>query len=180
MLFRCCRSFVPVLPECYSGSAGISIIRSFQTSYHSPRRCIYRQDRAESRPLSIWCRISCRSHWNAASSIESVSIINFCFCLQIKIKFPNYKPVGIKTEMDISECSLIGWEIGWEISRFGAYLPAFILLIHSEMCRCWKIWQIFSSTRFYTYWGIFFNFLSFIHRNILILCKLIDFVYSYT
>ena len=28
-------------------------IRSFQTSYHSPRRCIYRQDRAESRPLSI-------------------------------------------------------------------------------------------------------------------------------
>ena len=51
--------------------------------------------------------------------------------------------------MDISECSLIGWEIGWEISRFGSYLPAFILLIHSEMCRCWKIWQIFSSTRFY-------------------------------
>mgnify|MGYP006928010585 CR=1 FL=1 len=46
--------------------------------------------------------------------------------------------------MDISECSLIGWEIGWEISRFGAYLPVFILLIHSEMCRCWKIWQIFS------------------------------------
>ncbi len=34
--------------------------------------------------------------------------------------------------MDISECSLIGWEI----SRFGTYLPAFILLIHSEMCRC--------------------------------------------
>lgn len=38
--------------------------------------------------------------------------------------------------MDISEYSLIGWEIGWEISRFGTYLPAFILLIHSEMCRC--------------------------------------------
>ena len=50
--------------------------------------------------------------------------------------------------MDISECSLIGWEIGWEISRFGAYLPAVILLIHSEMCRYWKIWQIFSPTRF--------------------------------
>ncbi len=50
--------------------------------------------------------------------------------------------------MDISECSLIGWEIGWEISRFGAYLSAYILLIHSEMCRYWKIWQIFSPTRF--------------------------------
>ena len=53
VLFRCCRSFIPVLPEFYSGNAGISIIRSFQTSYHSPGRCIYRQDRAESRPLSI-------------------------------------------------------------------------------------------------------------------------------
>ena len=42
--------------------------------------------------------------------------------------------------MDISECSLIGWEIGWEIGLFGAYLSVFILLIHSEMCRCWKIW----------------------------------------
>ena len=43
----------------------------------------------------------------------------------------------------------ISWKIGWQISRFGAYLPAFILLMHSEMCRCWKIWQIFSPTRFY-------------------------------
>ena len=83
VLFRCYRSFIPALPEFYYSSAGISIIRSFQTSYHSPRRCIYRQDRAESRPLSIWCRISCRNHWNAASSIESVSIINFSFCLQV-------------------------------------------------------------------------------------------------
>ncbi len=53
VLFRCYRSFIPALPEFYYSSAGISIIRSFQTSYHSPRRCIYRQDRAESRPLSI-------------------------------------------------------------------------------------------------------------------------------
>nr|WP_297061921.1 hypothetical protein [Prevotella sp.] len=42
----------------------------------------------------------------------------------------------------------ISWKIGWKISRFGAYLPAFILLMHSEMCRCWNIWQIFSPTRF--------------------------------
>ena len=53
VLFRCYRSFIPALPEFYYSSAGISIIRSFQTSYHSSRRCIYRQDWAESRPLSI-------------------------------------------------------------------------------------------------------------------------------
>ena len=50
--------------------------------------------------------------------------------------------------MDISECSLIGWEIGWEISRFGAYLPAVILLIYCEMSFCFKILRGFSPTRF--------------------------------
>ena len=35
VLFRCYRSFIPVLPEFYYSSAGISIIRSFQTSYCS-------------------------------------------------------------------------------------------------------------------------------------------------
>ena len=38
-----------------------------------------------------------------------------------------------------SALGITGWKIGWKISRFGAYLPAFILLMHSEMCRCWNI-----------------------------------------
>ena len=37
-----------------------------------------------------------------------------------------------------------GWKIGWEISRFEAYLPAFIVFVVRELRRFWEIWQIFS------------------------------------
>lgn len=39
-----------------------------------------------------------------------------------------------------------GWKIGWEISRFEAYLPAFIVFVVRELRRFWEIWQIFSRT----------------------------------
>lgn len=51
--------------------------------------------------------------------------------------------------MDISECLLIGWEIGWHISRFGAYLPVFILLIHSEMWLLKDMADIFTNSILY-------------------------------
>lgn len=46
VLFRHCRSFITAVRE-------LILLEVSKTSYHSPRRCIYRQDRAESRPLSI-------------------------------------------------------------------------------------------------------------------------------
>ena len=35
-----------------------------------------------------------------------------------------------------SALGITGWKIGWKISRFGAYLPAFILLMHNQICGC--------------------------------------------
>ncbi|MBD8937375.1 MAG: hypothetical protein EGR76_03640 [Prevotella stercorea] len=43
-----------------------------------------------------------------------------------------------------------GWKIGWEISRFEAYLPAFIVFVVRELRRFWEIWQIFSCAELYT------------------------------